>query len=90
MMALNTEFMGRAYGALRTELGRAACAQGWGIALFEFVAEHGRKPNDGDEREACRVHAAEIAAAKAKWPAVARDAHTRRAQRFERIANGLE
>ena len=89
-MPLKSEFMGRAYGALRSELGRTACAEGWGITLFEFVAEHGRRPAEGDEQDHLRAYAAEIGAAKAGWPGVARDAHTRRAQRFERIANGLE
>ena len=89
-MPLKSEFMGRAYGALRSELGRTACAEGWGITLFEFVAEHGRRPAEGDEQDHLRAHAAEIGAAKAGWPGVARDAHTRRAARFERIANGLE
>ena len=89
-MTLKSEFMGRAYGALRSELGRTACAEGWGISLFEFVAEHGRRPADGDEQDHLRARAAEIDAAKAGWPAVCRNAHTRRAARFERIANGLE
>jgi hypothetical protein len=89
-MPLNSQFMGRAYGVLRSELGRTACAEGWGITLFEFVAQHGRKPNDGEERRACRDYAATIAAAKANWPGPLRDAHSRRAARFERIANCLE
>jgi hypothetical protein len=89
-MPLKPEFMGRAYGALRSELGRIACAERWGITLFDFVAEHGRRPADGDELDQLRVDAAEIAAAKTKWPRVCLDAHTRRAARFERIANGLE
>jgi hypothetical protein len=89
-MPLNSQFMGRAYGALRSELGRTACAEGWGIALFEFVGEHGRKPNDGEERQACRDRAAAITAAKPGWPAVCRNAHDRRVARFERIAHGRE
>jgi hypothetical protein len=89
-MPLEAKFMGRAYGVLRSDLGRSACAEGWGVALFEFVAMHGRKPNDGAEQQACREHAAVIAAVKADWPAFCRDAHTRRAARLERIAYGLE
>jgi hypothetical protein len=88
-MTLKTEYMGRAYGALRSELGRTACAEGWGIGLFEFVAQHGARPTPA-EQEALRERADDIDAAKANWPAAARDAHNRRAQRFERIANGLE
>jgi hypothetical protein len=89
-MPLKSEFMGRAYGTLRSPLGRKACAEGWGVALFAFVAQQGRKPNEGAEQDQLRAQAAEIDAAKATWPPVFRDAHTRRAQRFERIANGLE
>jgi ATP phosphoribosyltransferase regulatory subunit HisZ len=89
-MPLQSRFMGRAYDVLRTELGRTACAEGWGVTLFEFVAQHGRKPTEGYELLACRDRAAAIAAAKADWPAFCRDAHTRRAARFERIAHGLE
>jgi hypothetical protein len=89
-MPLQSRFMGRAYDALDSERGRTACAQGWGIAFFEFIAQHGRKPNEGEEQRACRDGAAAIAAAKADWPPVFRDAHTRRAARFERIAHGLE
>jgi hypothetical protein len=89
-MPINPEFMGRAYGALRSPLGRQACAEGWGNSLFDFVAEHGRKPNAYEEQEGCRARAEEIAAAKASWPSCSRNAHDRRAQRFERIANGLE
>jgi hypothetical protein len=90
MMPLNSEYMGRAYSALRSPLGRQACAEGWGVSLFEFVAEHGRKPNEGDEQQACRDRAVSIATAKANWPAVCRDAHDRRIARFERIAHGCE
>jgi hypothetical protein len=89
-MPLNSQYMGRAYGALRSELGRVACAEGWGVTLFEFVAEHGRKPNGGDEQQACRDHAATISAAKPGWPAVCRNARARRVARFERIAHGRE
>jgi hypothetical protein len=89
-MPLQSRFMGRAYDVLRSELGRIACAEGCGVTLFEFVAQHGRKPNEGDEQQACRDRAAAIAAAKADWPAFCRDAHTRRAVRFQRIAHGLE
>jgi hypothetical protein len=81
--------MRKAYAALRSDLGRRACNEGWGVTLFEYVAEHGVWP-DAERREQLRDCAEHIEAAKADWPAVARDAHTRRAQRFERIANGLE
>ena len=47
------------------ELGRTACAEGWGIALFEFVAEHGRSRPRARNMDGCRAQAAEIAAAKA-------------------------
>ena len=89
-MPLNSNFMGRAYGVLKSDLGRQACIEGWGVTLFEFVAQHGRKPNEGIEQMACRYDAARIAAAKADWPAVCRAAHHRRVARFERIANGCE
>ena len=89
-MPLNSQFMGRAYDALRSPLGRQACAEGWGVSFFEFVAQEGRKPNEGAERDRLRAYAAEIAAAKTQWPAVCRNAHDRRIARFERIANGLE
>jgi hypothetical protein len=89
-MPLNSQYFGRAYGALRSHLGRTACAEGWGVTLFDFVAEHGRAPKEGDEREACRDRAAAIAAAKADWPGACRDAHDRKIARFERIAHGLE
>lgn len=88
-MPLSSEHMGKAYGALRSELGRRACRESWGIGLFEFIASRGVWP-DREEQDRLRDHAKKIDAAKANWPAVARDAHTRRAQRFERIANGLE
>lgn len=81
---------GRAYDALRSNLGRQACAQGWQIQFFDFVREHGRKPLDGDEIRDCRDRAHRIAMAKLGWPAIARDSHTRKMQRFERIAHGLE
>ena len=89
-MPLKIEFMGRAYGALRSGLGRTACAEGWGLSLFAFVAEHGRRPAEGVEQDQLRAQAAEMDAAKPTWPAVFRDAHNHRAARFERIANGLE
>lgn len=88
-MPLQAEHMGKAYGALKSQLGRRACREGWGIGLFEFIAEQGRWPETG-ELDQLIAHAAEIAEAKAGWPAFARDAHTRRAARLERIANGLE
>lgn len=80
---------GRAYGILRTDLGRQACRQAWQIQLFDFAREHGRKPV-GDEIADCRDRAHRIAIAKLGWPDVARNAHTARMQRFERIAYGLE
>jgi hypothetical protein len=80
---------GRAYGILKTELGRQACAQGWQIQLFDFAREHGRKP-EGDEIRDCRDRAHRIAIAKLGWPAIARECHTRKMQRLERIAYGLE
>lgn len=89
-MPLQSKFMGRAYGALRSPLGRQACAEGWGVTLFEFVAEQGCAPKEGDEQQACRDRAAAIAASKVDWPPVCRQAHDRRVTRFERIANGLE
>jgi hypothetical protein len=90
MMAHNPAFYGRAYDALRSALGRQACAEGWGIPFFDFVAEQGRKPAEGDEQDQCRAIAARVAAAKPKWPRVAREAHDRKIARFERIANGSE
>jgi len=89
-MPLKSHFMGRAYDALRSPLGRQACAEGWGVSFFEFVAQEGRKPNAGAEQDQLRAFADAIAAAKAEWPAVCRNAHDRRIARFERIANGLE
>jgi hypothetical protein len=80
---------GRAYGILKTDLGRQSCAQGWQIQLFDFAREHGRKPA-GDEIADCRDRAHRIAIAKLGWPAIARECHTRKMQRFERIAHGLE
>jgi hypothetical protein len=88
-MPLKSEHMGKAYGALKSQLGRRACREGWGVGLFEFIAERGVWP-DPQQIDQMIDHAAEIHAAKAEWPAFARDAHTRRAQRLERIANGLE
>jgi hypothetical protein len=75
MMALKTEFMGRAMGR---------CAASWaappvlraGFALFEFVAEYSRHP----EQDQLRDHAEKIAAAKPKWapsPAIRDDQETR-------------
>ena len=88
-MPLNPDFIGRAYGALKSELGRRACREGWGIALHDFIAEQGVWP-DAEQQDRLRADAAEKAASKPSWPAVFRNAHTRKAQRFERIANGLE
>jgi hypothetical protein len=34
MMPLNSEYMARAYSALRSPLRRQACAEGWGVSLF--------------------------------------------------------
>jgi hypothetical protein len=90
MMPLKSHFMGRAYDALRSPLGRRACTEGWGVSFFEFVAQEGRKPNEGAEQDQLRAHAVAIAKVKADWPAVCRAAHDRRIARFERIANGLE
>lgn len=81
---------GRAYGMLRSTLGRQACSQGWQIQLFDFVREHGRKPNEGEEIRDCRDRAHRIAMAKLDWPEVARNAHTAKMKRFERIAHGLK
>ena len=80
---------GRAYGVLRSDLGHQACRQAWQIQLFDFVREHGRKP-EGEEIADCRDRAHRIAIAKLGWPAIARECHTRKMQRFERIAYGLE
>lgn len=88
-MPLRSEHMGKAYGSLRSELGRRACREGWVITLFEYIAANGTWP-DTEQQTRLRDQAAEIDAAKANWPPVARDAHTRRAQRFERIANGQD
>jgi hypothetical protein len=88
-MPLKAEHMGKAYGALKSALGRRACREGWGIALHDFIAEQGVWP-DTQQQDQLRAHAAENEAAKPKWPALFRDAHTRKAERFERIANGLE
>jgi hypothetical protein len=77
----------------------APCAHRWGarpapraggVAFFEFVAQEGRKPNEGAEQDQLRAHATAIAAAKAEWPAICRAAHDRRVARFERIAHGRE
>jgi hypothetical protein len=89
MMPLNPDFMGKAYGALMSELGRRACREGWGVALFEFVAERGRWPDDEEKRQII-AHAAELAEAAGKLPAFARGTIDRKAARYERIANGLE
>lgn len=88
-MPLKSEHMGKAYGALKSQLGRRACREGWGVGLFEFIAANGVWP-DREQQDRLRDKADEIEAAKAGWPAFARDAHTRRAARLERIANGLE
>jgi hypothetical protein len=81
---------GRAYDALRSDLGRQACSQGWQIQFFDFVREHGRKPAGEAEIRDCRDRAHRIAMAKLGWPDVARNAHTAKMQRFERIAYGSE
>lgn len=88
-MSLKSEHIGKAYGSLRSELGRRACREGWGIALFDHIASNGVWPN-AEEQDRLRRSAAEIAADKATWPESSRNAHTRRAERMERIANGLE
>jgi hypothetical protein len=80
---------GRAYGILKSQLGRQACAQGWQIQLFDFALKHGRKP-EGDEIAECRDRAHRIAIDKRGWPAIASECHSRKMQRFERIAHGLE
>jgi hypothetical protein len=88
-MPLQSQHMGKAYGALKSQLGRRACREGWGVGLFEFIATNGVWP-DPHQIDQLIARAAEIAEAKESWPAFARDAHTRRAQRLERIAHGLE
>jgi hypothetical protein len=89
MMPLKAEHMGKAYGALKSQLGRRACREGWGVGLFEFIAEHGAWP-DPQQIDQLITHAAEIAEAKESWPAFARDAHTRRTERLGRIADGQD
>ena len=88
-MPLKAEFMGRAYGALKSALGRRACSEGWGVALFEYIAEHGVWPTH-DQEPALIAHAEKMAADRAKLPAKYRLRLDNRAARFERIANGLE
>lgn len=80
---------GRAYGILKSQLGRQACAQGWQIQLFDFALKHGRKP-EGEEIAELRDRAHRIAIDKRGWPAIAAECHSRKMQRFERIAHGLE
>lgn len=80
---------GRAYGMLRSSMGRQACAEGWQVQLFDFIREHERKP-EGDEIEECRARARTNAEERTGWPQVARDAHTAKMKRFEMIANGQE
>ena len=88
-MPLKPEHMGKAYGAIQSDLGRRALREGWGVALWEFIAEKGVWP-DPAQQDQLRVHAAETEARKRRWPAFARKAHEGRAQFLERIANGLE
>ena len=82
--------LGRAYGMLRSDLGRRACAEGWQIQFFDFVRQHERKPNE-EEQAALRAKAAQLAEQRRSWRnASALAAHQNRAARFERIAHGLE
>ena len=81
---------GRAYDVLKTDLGRRACSEGWQGQLFYFVREHGRRP-DESEQAVLRAKAASLAEERRSWRnATALAAHQKKAERFERIANGLE
>lgn len=89
---------GRAYGMMRSDLGRRACAEGWPVQLFDFLVANGRKP---DEREEVmlRAEAVRLAEQRLGWSkairtipaiAVAIATHKQKSARFERIAHGLE
>ena len=89
---------GRAYGMVKSDLGRRACAEEWQIQLFEFFVEHGRKP-DEHEQAALRAEAAKHAEERNSWSkairripgiAVAIAAHKQKSANLERIANGIE
>lgn len=89
---------GRAYGMMRSDIGRQACAEGWQIQLFEFFVKHGRRP-DVHEQAALRAEAARLAEERRGWSkairripaiAVAIAAHKQKSANLERIANGLE
>jgi hypothetical protein len=88
-MPLEAKHMGKAYGAIKSALGRRACAEGWGVALFEYIAEHGVWPTY-DQEQALIAHAQKMAAQRAKLPAKFRLRLDNRAARLERIAHGSE
>ena len=58
-MPLEAKFMGKAYGALKSALGRRACSEGWGVALFEYIAEHGVWPTS-DQQQGLIAHAEKL------------------------------
>lgn len=89
---------GRAYGMMRSELGRRACTEGWPIQLFDFFVANGRKPDEREEAT-LRAEAARLAEQRLGWTAairripaiaVALAAHKQKSERLERIAYGRE
>ena len=88
-MPRTKESVALAYKFLRSEAGRAAFDDGWGSALWHFVADHARPPSAAEIEDLRRVAAA-IAECLPGWPASAREAYLAKAQRLKEECYGRD
>ncbi len=88
-MAYTTKNVALAWRVLRSEDGRRALDRGWGLALWEFVAMHGREPTTS-EGEGLRKSAARVRRNRGSWPEMARLAHERKEKRVMEGVYGRE
>lgn len=81
-MARTKETVALAYKVLRSIDGQFAFEDGWGSALWHFIADNGREPTDAETAE-LKKEAARIAKSLPSWPAIARDAYLRKIERLK-------
>jgi hypothetical protein len=87
-MAYTRESVALAWRTLRqTDEGRRAVAEKWGLAVWEWIAIHGREPA-AEEWAVLRRDARRLREQRAKLPERAREVLERREQRIARGVYG--
>lgn len=81
-MPRTKETVALAYKVLRTIDGRFAFEDGWGSALWHFIADNGREPT-ASEIEDLKRDAARVTRSLLNGPAWAREVYERKIQRLK-------